>query len=159
ARSRTSGENLFDFFMAQSSQSVEPPQKPGRFRSDRPLQAEGYRMTADLKLMSLWPRELRTPAFRRPRAAHAGRLLPAVDADQRSVLPQCGAVLDTTLIRRLQQTDAIHGGRNQRHESAKAECDLETEWDEMLADHDFLSFELSGQAVGGPLDRMSAIKT
>ncbi|MEG1281934.1 MAG: tyrosine-type recombinase/integrase [Comamonas sp.] len=31
ARSRTSGENLFDFFMAQSSQSVEPPQIPGRF--------------------------------------------------------------------------------------------------------------------------------
>src|SRR3990167_10356104 len=31
ARSRTSGENLFVFFMAQSSQSVEPPQKPGRF--------------------------------------------------------------------------------------------------------------------------------
>jgi hypothetical protein len=32
ARSLTSGENLFDFlFMAQSSQSVEPPQNPGRF--------------------------------------------------------------------------------------------------------------------------------
>ena len=30
ARSRTSGENLFDFFMAQSSQRKEPPQKPGR---------------------------------------------------------------------------------------------------------------------------------
>ena len=31
ARSRTSGENLFDFVMAQSSQSIEPPQNPGRF--------------------------------------------------------------------------------------------------------------------------------
>ena len=31
ARSRTSGENLFDFFMAPSSQELEPPQKPGRF--------------------------------------------------------------------------------------------------------------------------------
>ena len=31
ARSRTSGENLFDFFMAQSSQRFEPPEKPGRF--------------------------------------------------------------------------------------------------------------------------------
>ena len=31
ARSRTSGENLFVFFMAQSSQSVEPPLNPGRF--------------------------------------------------------------------------------------------------------------------------------
>ncbi|WP_230596812.1 TNT domain-containing protein, partial [Xanthomonas albilineans] len=32
-RSRTSGENLFDLLMAQSSQSVEPPRKPGRFRT------------------------------------------------------------------------------------------------------------------------------
>ncbi|MDR7296278.1 transposase InsO family protein [Pelomonas aquatica] len=31
ARSRTSGENLFDLLMAQSSQSVEPPRNPGRF--------------------------------------------------------------------------------------------------------------------------------
>src|SRR3990167_4980164 len=32
ARSRTSGENLFDFLlMAQSSQRKEPPQNPGRF--------------------------------------------------------------------------------------------------------------------------------
>jgi len=32
ARSRTSGEKRFDFlFMAPSSQSLEPPQKPGRF--------------------------------------------------------------------------------------------------------------------------------
>jgi CRISPR-associated endonuclease Csn1 len=31
ARSRTSGENLFDFFMTQSSQRFEPPQIPGRF--------------------------------------------------------------------------------------------------------------------------------
>ena len=31
ARSRTSGENLFDFFMAPSSQELEPPQNPGRF--------------------------------------------------------------------------------------------------------------------------------
>ena len=35
ARSRTSGENLFDLFMAQSSQRVEPPQNPGRFRELR----------------------------------------------------------------------------------------------------------------------------
>ena len=31
ARSRTSGENLFDFFMAPFSQMLEPPQNPGRF--------------------------------------------------------------------------------------------------------------------------------
>jgi hypothetical protein len=32
ARSRTSGEKRFDFLlMAPSSQSVEPPQNPGRF--------------------------------------------------------------------------------------------------------------------------------
>ena len=31
ARSRTSGENLFDLFMAPSSQEKEPPQNPGRF--------------------------------------------------------------------------------------------------------------------------------
>jgi hypothetical protein len=31
ARSRTSGENLFDLFMAPSSQEFEPPQNPGRF--------------------------------------------------------------------------------------------------------------------------------
>ena len=33
ARSRTSGENLFDFFMAQSSQRFEPPQNTGRFKT------------------------------------------------------------------------------------------------------------------------------
>ena len=33
ARSRTSGENLFDFVMAPSSQTLEPPQFPGRFSS------------------------------------------------------------------------------------------------------------------------------
>ncbi len=32
ARSRTSGENLFDFFMAPFSQMLEPPQNPGRFK-------------------------------------------------------------------------------------------------------------------------------
>ena len=31
ARSRTSGENFFDLFMAPSSQELEPPQRPGRF--------------------------------------------------------------------------------------------------------------------------------
>uniref|UniRef100_UPI0040487397 hypothetical protein n=1 Tax=Rheinheimera sp. TaxID=1869214 RepID=UPI0040487397 len=32
--SRTSGEKRFDFlFMAPSSQSLEPPQNPGRFRT------------------------------------------------------------------------------------------------------------------------------
>ncbi|WP_309625601.1 hypothetical protein, partial [Methylibium sp.] len=30
---RTSGENLFDLFMAPSSQELEPPQKPGRFKA------------------------------------------------------------------------------------------------------------------------------
>jgi len=33
ARSRTSGENLFDLFMAPFSQKLEPPQNPGRFIS------------------------------------------------------------------------------------------------------------------------------
>ncbi|MEK8048534.1 hypothetical protein AACH00_19445, partial [Ideonella sp. LYT19W] len=32
ARSRTSGENLFDLFMAPSSQELEPPENPGRFK-------------------------------------------------------------------------------------------------------------------------------
>jgi len=32
ARSRNSGENLTDFFMALSSQELEPPPNPGRFR-------------------------------------------------------------------------------------------------------------------------------
>jgi hypothetical protein len=32
ARSRTSGENLFDLFMAPFSQELKPPQNPGRFR-------------------------------------------------------------------------------------------------------------------------------
>ena len=31
ARSRTSGENFFDLFMAPFSQELEPPQNPGRF--------------------------------------------------------------------------------------------------------------------------------
>src|SRR3546814_5834277 len=31
ARSRTSGENLFCFFIAPFSQRLEPPQNPGRF--------------------------------------------------------------------------------------------------------------------------------
>ena len=35
ARSRTSGENLFDFFMAPFSQMLEPPQNPGRFKVAR----------------------------------------------------------------------------------------------------------------------------
>ncbi|OTP72858.1 hypothetical protein PAMC26577_19580 [Caballeronia sordidicola] len=34
ARSRDSGENLFDLFMAPSSQKLEPPQNPGRFTLD-----------------------------------------------------------------------------------------------------------------------------
>src|SRR5690606_22214185 len=33
ARSRTSGENLDDFFMAPFSHELEPPQNPGRFNS------------------------------------------------------------------------------------------------------------------------------
>ena len=39
ARSRTSGENLFDLFMAPSSQRLEPPQKPGRFKRDQPARS------------------------------------------------------------------------------------------------------------------------
>lgn len=39
ARSRTSGENLFDLVIAPSSQVLEPPQKPGRF--SRSLQPTG----------------------------------------------------------------------------------------------------------------------
>jgi hypothetical protein len=35
ARSRTSGENLFDLFIAPFSQELEPPQIPGRFRAQR----------------------------------------------------------------------------------------------------------------------------
>ncbi len=34
-RSRTPGENLFDFLMAPSSQRLEPPQNPGRFSWSR----------------------------------------------------------------------------------------------------------------------------
>jgi hypothetical protein len=73
--SRTSGENLFDLlFMAPSSQSLEPPQNPGRFKeiyqkhpslrpSSMELEAQRLREQADLiddealdlkmKLMSL----------------------------------------------------------------------------------------------------------
>jgi hypothetical protein len=43
ARSRTSGENWFDFLlMAQSSQRKEPPQNPGRFTRQlvRPIAVE-----------------------------------------------------------------------------------------------------------------------
>ncbi|MCM8566751.1 hypothetical protein, partial [Thauera linaloolentis] len=32
ARSRTSGENFVVFFMAPSSQELEPPQNPGQFK-------------------------------------------------------------------------------------------------------------------------------
>jgi hypothetical protein len=38
ARSRTSGENLFDFFMAPFSQMLEPPQNPGRFKVRQTLE-------------------------------------------------------------------------------------------------------------------------
>jgi hypothetical protein len=41
ARSRISGEKRFDFlFMAPSSQSLEPPQNPGRFTSAELSQLE-----------------------------------------------------------------------------------------------------------------------
>ena len=43
ARSRTSGENLFDFFMAQSSQRKEPPQNTGRFSASRSMDRQTYR--------------------------------------------------------------------------------------------------------------------
>ncbi len=39
ARSRTSGENFFDLFMASSSQELKPPQNPGRFSTYRQLLA------------------------------------------------------------------------------------------------------------------------
>jgi len=39
ARSRTSGENLFDLVIAPSSQVLEPPQNPGRFTKLEYLQA------------------------------------------------------------------------------------------------------------------------
>ncbi|WP_343623490.1 hypothetical protein, partial [Roseateles puraquae] len=49
ARSRTSGENLFDLLMAQSSQSVEPPRNPGRFSFARKLAcALFYKHTASI---------------------------------------------------------------------------------------------------------------
>jgi hypothetical protein len=35
ARSRNSGVNFFDFFMAPSSQRLEPPRIPGRFTQPR----------------------------------------------------------------------------------------------------------------------------
>jgi hypothetical protein len=35
ARSRTSGENFVDLFMAPFSQELEPPPNPGRFTADR----------------------------------------------------------------------------------------------------------------------------
>ncbi|MGM9428675.1 hypothetical protein, partial [Hydrogenophaga sp. MI9] len=41
ARSRTSGENWFDFLlMALSSQGKEPPQNPGRFKGQGSTQAQ-----------------------------------------------------------------------------------------------------------------------
>ncbi|MCE2661120.1 MAG: hypothetical protein LW854_23320, partial [Rubrivivax sp.] len=44
-RSRTSGENFGDFFMAQSSQDLEPPQNPGRFSPRR--QRRGHPVPVD----------------------------------------------------------------------------------------------------------------
>jgi hypothetical protein len=44
ARSRTSGENLFDFFMAQSSQRFEPPQNTGQFNIYE-ISASGERLS------------------------------------------------------------------------------------------------------------------
>src|SRR5690606_21700800 len=41
ARSRTSGENFDDLFMALSSQELEPPQNPGRFMLDMPKYFHG----------------------------------------------------------------------------------------------------------------------
>lgn len=37
ARSRTSGENLFDLAMTPSSQGMEPPENPARFILELPL--------------------------------------------------------------------------------------------------------------------------
>ena len=52
ARSRTSGENFGDLFMAPSSQELEPPQFPGRF-TDPTLQTlieQGLRQNADIRV-------------------------------------------------------------------------------------------------------------
>jgi S1-C subfamily serine protease len=81
ARSRTSGENLFDFFMALSSQRKEPPQIPGRFKPLKihtgPLRLgetveaighpKGYEFTITRGVVS---------AMRRQRSANIGSDLP-----------------------------------------------------------------------------------
>lgn len=48
ARSRTSGENLFDLFMAPFSQRLEPPQNPGRFITT-PVQSQDLDHLDDLR--------------------------------------------------------------------------------------------------------------
>src|SRR5690606_2441282 len=45
ARSRTSGENLFDLVMAPFSQIVEPPRNPGRFKLS--FSGDRYRLESD----------------------------------------------------------------------------------------------------------------
>jgi hypothetical protein len=52
ARSRTSGENLFDLFMAPFSQRLEPPQIPGRFK---PVWVMGHSM-GSISITSLYKR-------------------------------------------------------------------------------------------------------
>jgi hypothetical protein len=50
ARSRTSGENLFDFFIASSSQELKPPQNPGRFNY-RPKLLFGWRLATRMGVL------------------------------------------------------------------------------------------------------------
>ena len=55
ARSRTSGENLFDLVMAPSSQTLEPPQIPGRFRCGLTTMTDPIWPWADSHPSSIWP--------------------------------------------------------------------------------------------------------
>ncbi|HKK05365.1 MAG TPA: hypothetical protein VKA50_05885, partial [Gammaproteobacteria bacterium] len=58
ARSRTSGENLFDLFMAPFSQMLEPPQNPGRFILYDLIDFEPEKGAADVRLEDDFIREL-----------------------------------------------------------------------------------------------------
>src|SRR5690606_34495403 len=50
ARSRTSGEYLVDFFIAPSSQEMEPPEKPGRFKVVSPSKQRVRRSMTIIRL-------------------------------------------------------------------------------------------------------------
>ena len=47
ARSRTSGENFVDLFMAPSSQGLEPPQNPGRFTQTKDIELQNITLALD----------------------------------------------------------------------------------------------------------------